>query len=430
MGTHAEKKFADRMTLTGGRPLSGTINVQGAKNAALPVMAAAILLRGQKLSLECVPDLYDIQTMCRLLCHLGADVEFENGCMTINVPDKIECETPAELVRKMRASSLVLGPLVARCGRAVMPLPGGCVLGSRPLDFHLKGLAKMGADIELKAGAVTATAGRLKGAAITLDFPSVGATENLMMAASLAEGTTFIENAAKEPEISNLAEILRLMGVQVKGDGTENIKITGMNELHSASGEIIPDRIEAATYLMAGVITKGCVTVRGIAPDYLESVLNKMEEAGAEIDVFNGEISARWKGPLQGVTVKTMPYPGFPTDTQPQIMALLTLANGNSVIYESVFDSRLLHIDEFRKMGAKIEVQDNIAIVTGVGKLNGADVLSSNLRAGAALIMLGMAAEGRTTVRGLEHVWRGYEGLVGKLRSLGAEIEIEEPAAE
>ena len=342
MGTHGEKRLADEMTLTGGRPLAGTINVQGAKNAALPVMAAAILLRGQSLRLECVPDLYDIRTMCRLLCHLGAEVEFENGCMTINVPDEIECETPVELVRKMRASSLVLGPLTARCGRAVMPLPGGCDLGSRPLDFHLKGLAKMGADIELKGGAVTATAGRLKGATITLDFPSVGATENLMMAASLAEGTTFIENAAKEPEISNLAEILRLMGVQIKGDGTEIIRITGMNELHSASGEIIPDRIEAATYLMAGVITKGCVTVRGIAPEFLESVLNKMEEAGADIDVFNGEITAKWKEPLQGVTVKTLPYPGFPTDTQPQMMALLTLANGNSVIHESVFDSRLL----------------------------------------------------------------------------------------
>ena len=419
MGTHGEKRLADEMTLTGGRPLAGTINVQGAKNAALPVMAAAILLRGQSLRLECVPDLYDIRTMCRLLCHLGAEVEFENGCMTINVPDEIECETPVELVRKMRASSLVLGPLTARCGRAVMPLPGGCDLGSRPLDFHLKGLAKMGADIELKGGAVTATAGRLKGATITLDFPSVGATENLMMAASLAEGTTFIENAAKEPEISNLAEILRLMGVQIKGDGTEIIRITGMNELHSASGEIIPDRIEAATYLMAGVITKGCVTVRGIAPEFLESVLNKMEEAGADIDVFNGEITAKWKGPLQGVTVKTLPYPGFPTDT-----------NGNSVIHESVFDSRLLHIDEFRKMGAKIEVQDNVAIVTGVSKLTGADVLSSNLRAGAALIMLGLAAEGKTTVRGLEHVWRGYEGLVEKFRSLGAEIEIAEPAVD
>lgn len=430
MWAHGENKLPDEMTVTGGRPLVGTIDVQGAKNAALPAMAAAILLRGQSLRLEGVPDLYDIQTMSRLLYHLGADIEFKNGCMTIGVPDEIECETPVELVRKMRASSLVLGPLVARCGRAVMPLPGGCDLGSRPLDFHLKGLAKMGAEIELKAGAVTATAGRLKGATIALDFPSVGATENLMMAASLAEGTTYIENAAKEPEISNLAEILRLMGVQVKGDGTENIKITGESELHSASGEIIPDRIEAATYLMAGVITKGCVTVRGIAPEFLDAVLNKMQEAGADIDVFNGEISARWKEPLSGVTVKTMPYPGFPTDTQPQIMALLTLANGTSVIHESVFDSRLLHIEEFRKMGAKIDVQDNVAIVTGVNKLAGAEVLSSNLRAGAALIMLALAAEGRTTVRGLEHVWRGYEGLVEKFRSIGAEIEMADAAAE
>lgn len=430
MWAHEEKKLPDEMIVTGGKPLVGTIKVQGAKNAALPAMAAAILLRGQSLRLEGVPNLYDIQTMSRLLCYLGADIEFENGCMTISVPDKIECETPVELVRKMRASSLALGPLAARCGRAVLPLPGGCDLGSRPLDFHLKGLAKMGADIELKAGAVTATAGRLKGTTITLDFPSVGATENLMMAASLAEGTTYIENAAKEPEISNLAEILRLMGVQVKGDGTENIKITGERELHAASGEIIPDRIEAATYLMAGAITKGCVAVRGIAPEFLDAVLNKMQEAGVETDVFNGEISARWKEPLNGVTVKTMPYPGFPTDTQPQIMAILTLANGTSIIHESVFDSRLLHIEEFRKMGAKIEVQDNVAIVTGVNKLVGAEVLSSNLRAGAALIMLALAADGRTTVRGLEHVWRGYEGLVEKFRSIGAEIEMAEAVTE
>lgn len=423
METTGLKKLAEKMIVRGGKRLSGTISVQGAKNAALPVMAASILLRGQTLKLEGVPDLYDIHTMCDLLRNLGAAVDFSDHCMTIDVPEELNCETPVDLVRKMRASSLVLGPLVARCGRALLPLPGGCVLGSRPLDFHLKGLAKMGAEIELKGGAVTATAGRLKGATITLDFPSVGATENLMMAAALAEGTTFIENAAKEPEIMNLAEILRLMGAPVKGDGTETIRITGMESLHSASGEIIPDRIEAATYLMAGVITNGSVTVRGIAPNCMEAILSKLREAGVEIDTFGSEITAKWVAPLKGVTIKTMPYPGFPTDTQPQLMAVLTLAGGTSVIHESVFDSRLLHINEFKKMGAKIEVQDNIAIVTGVAKLNGAEVHSSNLRAGAALILLALAAEDETTICDLQHVWRGYEGLVEKLRALGADIE-------
>ncbi|MCC8178028.1 MAG: UDP-N-acetylglucosamine 1-carboxyvinyltransferase, partial [Cloacibacillus sp.] len=317
METHGLKKLAEKMIIRGGKRLSGTISVQGAKNAALPVMAASILLKGESLKLEGVPDLYDIHTMCDLLRHLGAKVDFNDHCMTIDVPEELNCETPVELVRKMRASSLVLGPLVARCGRALLPLPGGCVLGSRPLDFHLKGLTKMGAEIELKGGAVTATAGRLKGATITLDFPSVGATENLMMAAALAEGTTFIENAAKEPEIVNLAEILRLMGAPVKGDGTETIRVTGMDSLHSASGEIIPDRIEAATYLMAGVITNGSVTVKGISPNCMEAILNKLQEAGVEIDVFGSKITAKWVAPLKGVTIKTMPYPGFPTDMQP-----------------------------------------------------------------------------------------------------------------
>ena len=412
----------ENMIIKGGAKLYGTVDVQGSKNAALPVMAASILLKDGTLSLEGVPDLHDIRTMCDLLSDLGASVTFSGHSMKIDVPEKLKTETPVELVRKMRASSLVLGPLVARCGRAHLPLPGGCVLGSRPLDFHLKGLAKMGADIELKSGAVEAAAGRLKGATITLDYPSVGATENLMMAAALAEGTTFIENAAKEPEIVNLAEILRLMGSPVRGDGTETIRINGAASLHSATGEIIPDRIEAATYLIAGVITNGAVTVKGISAGFMEAILNKLEEAGAAIDIFGDEITAKADAPLKGITVKTMPYPGFPTDVQPQMMAALTLASGTSVIHESVFDSRLMHINEFKKMGAKIEVQDNVAIITGVPALSGAEVCSSNLRAGAALILLALAADGVSTVSGLHHVWRGYEGLIDKLRSLGADI--------
>lgn len=413
------------MLIRGGKPLSGAIDVQGAKNAALPVMAASILLKGQSLTLERVPNLHDIQTMAEMLRYLGTQVSFKNNCMTIDVPEKLKWETPAELVRKMRASSLVLGPLVARCGRAVLPLPGGCAIGSRPIDFHLKGLTKMGASIELEHGSVHASSqGRLKGTTIELDFPSVGATENLMMAASLAEGVTYIENAAQEPEIVNLANVLRLMGTPIKGAGTATIKITGQESLHSAQGEIIPDRIEASTYLIAGVASKGQVTVRGIEPEDLNALLAKLEEAGASIDIFNNEVTAKWAGDLNGVSLKTSPHPGFPTDTQPQFMAALCLASGTSVVNESVFDSRFLHINEFKKMGAKIDVQDNVAVVTGVSKLTGTEVHASDLRAGAALIILGLAAEGETLVCDLHHVWRGYEDLVSKMRSLGADLEL------
>ena len=412
------------MIIRGGTPLYGTVDVQGAKNAALPVMAASILLKGKKLTLKKVPDLYDINTMSDLLRHIGITVEFKNNFMTIDVPEELSWDAPSELVRKMRASSLVLGPLLARCGKAILPLPGGCVLGSRPIDFHLKGLAKMGAEIDLNRGSVYASAGKLKGERITLDYPSVGATENLMMAAALAHGVTYIENAAQEPEIINLADVLRLMGIPVKGDGTPTIRITGRPEAGSAEAEIMPDRIEAATYLIAGIITKGAVTVRGIDSGLIDAILLKLEEAGATIEIMLDEVTAKCNGTLTGIPVKTMPYPGFPTDTQPQLMAALALASGTSVIHESVFDSRLLHINEFKKMGAKIELQDSTAIVTGVGKLIGTEVHASNLRAGAALILMGLAAEGATTVHDLYHVWRGYEGLVDKLRSLGADIEL------
>lgn len=415
----------DKMLIRGGRPLRGSINVQGAKNAALPVMAASILLKGQRLTLDRVPDLHDIRTMIALLEDLGAKIEFNNHCMKIDVPENLKWETPAGLVRKMRASSLVLGPLVARFGQAVLPLPGGCAIGSRPIDFHLKGLAKMGAAIELEHGSVRATSdGRLKGTRLTLDFPSVGATENLMMAACLADGVTYIENAAQEPEIVNLADTLRIMGAPIEGDGTPVIKIIGQEVLHSARGRIIPDRIEASTYLIAGVISKGAVTVRGIVPDDLSALLGKLEESGASIDVFKDEITAKWVGALRGVSIKTQPHPGFPTDAQPQFMAVLALAGGSSVVRESVFDSRFLHINEFKKMGAKIEVQDDVALITGVDRLNSAEVHASDLRAGAALILLGLATEGETLVCDLHHVWRGYEDLVGKMRSLGADLTL------
>ena len=327
----------------------------------------------------------------------------------------------------MRASINVLGPLITRALLAEVALPGGDAIGSRGLDFHINGLTEMGAEIYSEHGFVIAKAPNgLKGANITLEFPSVGATENIMMAAALAYGDTYIENAAQEPEIVNLADTLRLMGVPIKGDGTPNIRISGQNQLHTAQTEIIPDRIEAATFLIAGIITKGAVTVSGIDSGLVDSILLKLEEAGASLEVFLNEITAKYVAPLRAISVKTMPYPGFPTDTQPQLMAALSLAAGTSVIHESVFDSRLQHISEFKKMGAKIELQDTTAIITGVTKLIGAEVHASNLRAGAALILLGLAAEGETMVCDLQHVWRGYENLVDKLRSLGADIKLVE----
>jgi UDP-N-acetylglucosamine 1-carboxyvinyltransferase len=413
------------MLIRGGKPLSGRITAQGAKNAALPVMAASLLLKGRRLTLERVPDLQDIHTMANLLRHLGAEIQFSGGLMTIDVPENLKWETPTDLVRKMRASSLVLGPLVARCGRAVLPLPGGCAIGSRPIDFHLKALARMGAEIDLEQGSVHARADGLFATRIAFDFPSVGATENILMTAALTQGETTIENAAREPEIVNLACALRSMGALVDGDGTDTIKVTGAGNLDSASVTIIPDRIEASTYLLAGVMTRGDVRVDGIVPEYMEALLSKLEEAGIPVGISGDSISVSCRGVRwNGVTLKTLPYPGFPTDMQPQIMAALCMADGTSVIHESVFDSRYMHVGEFKKMGCKIDIQGNTVVVTGVGQLAGAEVRASDLRAGAALILLGLAAEGETVVSALKHVWRGYESLMDKMISLGADIEL------
>ncbi len=387
-------------------------------------MASAILLRGRRLTLERVPDLQDIHTMADLLRHLGIVVDYEAGRMTLDVPADLKWEAPADLVRRMRASSLVLGPLVARCQRAVLPLPGGCAIGSRPIDFHLKALARMGAEIDLEQGSVHAEAERLVPARIPLDFPSVGATENILMTAALVPGETVVENAAREPEIVNLADALRAMGAEIVGDGTETIRIRGRDRLESAEVEIIPDRIEASTYLLAGVMTRGRISVKGIVPEYLEALLGKLEEAGVSVDVAGNTVSVCCEGKnWGGVMLKTQPYPGFPTDVQPQIMAALCLAEGTSVIHESVFDSRYVHVAEFRKMGCKIDIQGNTVVITGVPKFTGAEVHASDLRAGAALILMGLAAEGETVVCSLQHVWRGYERLVDKLSALGADVE-------
>lgn len=411
------------MKIEGGRPLRGKVRAQGAKNAALPLMASALLLKGQRLELKRVPDLQDISTMADLLRHLGATVEFRDGSMTIDVPEEIGCETPSDLVRKMRASSLVLGPLVARSGKAILPLPGGCAIGSRPIDFHLKALSRMGADIELEQGSVHAETSGLRAARIYFDFPSVGATENILMAAALTAGETTIENAAREPEIVNLCEALRAMGAEIEGEGTGVIKVEGREDLRAASVTIIPDRIEASTYLLAGVMTRGEVEVDGIDPSYIESLTFKLEEAGIPVQVGYDSVRVSCRDlKWHGITLKTLPYPGFPTDLQPQIMATLSMAEGTSVIHESVFDSRYMHVGEFKRMGAKIDIQGNTVVVTGVPELNGAEVHATDLRAGAALILMGLAANGSTTVCSLGHVWRGYEDITGRLRSLGASI--------
>lgn len=413
-----------KLVLRGDRPLKGSITAQGAKNAALPVMASALLMKNGTLELSRVPDLHDIQTMSDLLRNLGAEVNFSEGKMNIVTPDQLDWATPPALVRKMRASSLVLGPLLARCHRAVLPLPGGCAIGSRPIDLHLKGLTKMGAEIRLEHGSVHAEASRLKGARIYLDFPSVGATENLLMAAVLAEGETVIENAAREPEISNLAETLIRMGGQIDGDGTGTIRVKGVEELHGTEITIIPDRIEASTYILAGAITGGDVTVKGMEPEHLEALLAKLEEAGAHLSIQGDCVRTLPETQLSAVSLKTLPYPGFPTDLQPQIMAALCLARGTSVIQERVFESRFLHVSELKRMGCQIELQGDTAIITGVEHLTGAEVRATDLRAGAALVLAGLAANGYTCIYQMGHIQRGYENMVEKLRSLGGDVEI------
>lgn len=426
MKVNSESYF---IRIKGGTLLKGEVKAQGSKNAALPIMAAALLLRDGKVHLRNVPKLLDIHTMSELLIGLGAKVYRDDHNMIIEVSGELAWETPASLVRKMRASSLVLGPLLARCGKVVLPLPGGCAIGSRPMDLHFKGLSKMGAQIELDKGAVTARADRLVGTRIYLDFPSVGATENLLMAAVLAEGETLIENAAREPEIDNLVCALKVMGASIEGEGTGILRIKGKGELRPASVDIIPDRIEAATYLLAGVITQGDITVKGVIPEHLNALLAKLDEAGIEvINSGNALRVANLRRP-KGITLKTMPYPGFSTDLQPQMMSVLSLAEGTSIIHETIFESRFLHASELQKMGAQIELQGNTAIVHGQKNLIGAEVYATDLRGGAALVLAGLAAEGETVIYDTHHLKRGYEDMVEKLIPLGAQIreEVGEP---
>ena len=413
--------MAARLEIEGGVPLRGRVAVGSAKNATLPALAAA-LLTSEPVHLENVPALADVTTMARLLESLGASIDRAGAGLIVRVARVASDLAPYELVSTMRASVLVLGPLVARHGSARVALPGGCAIGPRPIDQHLKGLGKLGAEIAIENGYVVARASRLKGARITTDLVTVTGTENLMMAAALAEGTTLIENAAREPEVGDLAALLTAMGARIEGAGTARLQIEGVPELAGARHRIVPDRIEAGTLIVAGAITRGDVTVTGLVPEHVSAVLAKLDECGVAFEV--GPTWVRVRGPERprAADVTTSPYPGFPTDMQAQLMTLLGLADGQSRVTETIFENRFMHVAELARMGARIETEGAIAVIRGVPEYQGAPVMASDLRASAALVLAGLAARGRTTVARVYHLDRGYERLEVKLAALGARI--------
>jgi UDP-N-acetylglucosamine 1-carboxyvinyltransferase len=411
----------DKLRIRGGRALRGEVRVSGAKNAALPIMCAA-LLTAEPLRLASVPRLMDVATMAKLLAQMGVAVERHEGEATLHAAEIRDPTAPYELVRTMRASVLVLGPLLARCGRAKVSLPGGCAIGQRPVDQHIKGLQAMGATVSVEHGYMHATAARLRGARIVMDLVTVTGTENLMMAATLAEGTTLIENAAREPEVLDLARCLQAMGARIEGAGSDVIRVEGVAALHGASHRVMPDRIEAATYLVAAAATGGRIRLRGAAADCLDASLEKLREAGAAIAVEGDSIALEMTGRPQAVSVRTAPYPGFATDMQAQFMALATVAQGTAVITETIFENRFMHALELQRLGADIAIQGNSAVVRGVERLQGAAVMATDLRASAGLVIAGLAAEGETLVDRIYHLDRGYEALESKLGALGAQI--------
>jgi len=414
----------EKIIVRGGKRLNGTVRVEGAKNAVLPIIAAALLASDGKNVLSEVPVLSDVYTINEVLRHLNAEVVFENNQVTIDSSKELNIEAPFEYVRKMRASVQVMGPLLARNGRARIALPGGCAIGSRPIDQHLKGFEAMGAKVKVGNGFVEAyVEGELKGAKIYLDFPSVGATENIMSAATLAKGTTVLENAAKEPEIVDLANFLNAMGAKVRGAGTGTIRIEGVDKLYGANHPIIPDRIEAGTFMVAAAITGGDVLIENAVPEHLRSITAKMEEMGVKIVEENEGIRVIGPDKLKAVDIKTMPHPGFPTDMQSQMMALLLQAEGTSMITETVFENRFMHVEEFRRMNADIKIEGRSVIMNGPNSLQGAEVGATDLRAAAALILAGLVSEGYTRVTELKHLDRGYVNFHKKLAALGATIE-------
>jgi UDP-N-acetylglucosamine 1-carboxyvinyltransferase len=413
-----------RFIIQKGAPLKGRVRVSGAKNSVLPIIAASLLPDGQSV-IEDIPYLNDVKIMCDLLKSLGAEIEFSDNNTKLKVkPDRIiNTIAPYELVNKMRASFLVMGPLLAKTGNAVISLPGGCAIGSRPVDLHLKGFAAMGTQITQGHGYVEARVkGRLKGNRIYLDFPSVGATENIIMAAVLADGQTIIENAATEPEIVDLATYLTSMGAEIKGAGTDTIKVNGVRELKGVNHAIIPDRIEAGTLMVAAAITGGDVVIENVLPDHLKPISAKLREAGVEISEELSSVHVTAADRIKAVDIKTHPYPGFPTDMQAQITALMTKAQGTSMVIETIFENRFMHVSELKRMGANIKIEGRSAVIEGNERLMGAKVKATDLRAGAALIIAALSAEDETEITDIEHIDRGYVKIDEKLKSLGANI--------
>lgn len=416
----------DKIVIKGGNKLTGEVKVEGAKNAVLPILTASLLASDKPSKLVNVPALSDVETINNVLTTLNADVTYkkDENAVVVDATKTLNEEAPYEYVSKMRASILVMGPLLARLGHAIVALPGGCAIGSRPIEQHIKGFEALGAEIHLENGNIYANAkDGLKGTSIHLDFPSVGATQNIIMAASLAKGKTLIENAAKEPEIVDLANYINEMGGRITGAGTDTITINGVESLHGVEHAIIPDRIEAGTLLIAGAITRGDIFVRGAIKEHMASLVYKLEEMGVELEYQEDGIRVRAEGDLQPVDIKTLPHPGFPTDMQSQMMALLLTANGHKVVTETVFENRFMHVAEFKRMNANINAEGRSAKLEGKSQLQGAQVKATDLRAAAALILAGLVADGKTSVTELTHLDRGYVDLHGKLKQLGADIE-------
>jgi UDP-N-acetylglucosamine 1-carboxyvinyltransferase len=411
----------DKLAIEGGVALRGEVRVSGAKNAALPILCAS-LLTAEPLVLTGVPELNDVRTMRSLLAQMGVRAEVDANALTMSAARVDWPLAPYEMVKTMRASILALGPLLARCGEARVSLPGGCAIGLRPVDQHIKGLQAMGVEIDLDHGYIDAKASRLRGARFIFDLVTVTGTENLIMAAVLADGTTVLENVAREPEVVDLAQCLNAMGARVAGAGSDRIVIEGVARLHGARHAIMPDRIETGTFLAAAAATGGHVALRATRPDTLDAVLEKLVEAGASIQVDADVIRVARNGPLAALTLRTAPYPGFPTDMQAQLMALMTVARGTTVITETIFENRMMHVQELKRLGADIEVEGNTAIVKGVEKLTGANVMATDLRASACLVIAGLIAEGETCIDRIYHLDRGYERIEHKLSVLGARI--------
>jgi UDP-N-acetylglucosamine 1-carboxyvinyltransferase len=411
----------DKIVIKGGKPLQGDVQISGAKNAALPILASALLTSGEN-TFHNIPDLMDIKTIKKLLKSMGVQIDGNETCK-VSAEKITSCDAPYDLVKTMRASVLVLGPLVARMGFARVSLPGGCAIGARPVNLHIKALQEMGAHVELNNGYIEAKAKKLKGADIYFDITTVTGTENVMMAATLAEGTTVLNNAAREPEVVNLANVLKGMGAKISGAGTDTIIIEGVTSLKPTEAEIIPDRIEAGTFMIAAGMTRGEINIIGCNPHHLESLINKLRDTGMKISPIKSGLKVSSEEKINSVDVKTLPYPGFPTDLQAQMMAYMSIGSGLSVISETVFENRFMHVSELLRMGADVVIQGGNAIVRGVPMLHGAQTMATDLRASASLILAALAAEGKTEISRVYHIDRGYQAIEKKFSALGADIK-------